>query len=321
MMLTSTEVIDYPVLFMGGSFGIFFLNISAAYLTIYVLTPRFLLQRKYWAFSVSLLTIMLFIVTGELLIEYLSIYNYHFVPGEHSYLGGINIISLTILSSVVAYCIGLFGASFTVLLQHWMKSGRRVLELENVSLHSELEQLKNQINPDFLFKMLDEAAKSAESNPERVSTLFTKLSKVLRYQLYDSTREKVLLHTDISFLENILSLQTIHSKGLSYSLSEYGDTRRTFVPPLLFPSFVEYIIKRIPENAEQTNIQLHFQIENGKLSFTCVGTGLIHPEENGNENPMIERVKRRLELLYHDLYVLQLTADESNYTIHLTMYV
>ena len=112
-------------------------------------------------------------------------------------------------------------------------------ELERSKTLTELEQLKNQINPHFLFNMLNNANVLTKKDPEKASQVLMKLSDLLRYQLYDSSRDKVLLTSDIHFLEDFLNLEKVRRDNFDYMISKEGNLSGVFIPPLLFISFVE----------------------------------------------------------------------------------
>src|SRR5262249_8495991 len=107
------------------------------------------------------------------------------------------------------------GAVSTVLLgavvgmkvfKKWMVDIQRMNALHQANLKTELEQLKSQVNPHFLFNTLNNLLVLTKTDPERASQVLLGLSDLLRYQLYDSTKEKILLSKDITFIQNLLSL-------------------------------------------------------------------------------------------------------------------
>ena len=102
-----------------------------------------------------------------------------------------------------AYCI--YSAAIS-LFMHWLRYNLRIDELESMTLQSELKFLKNQINPHFHFNMLNNANVLIKRNPEEASKVLFKLEDLLRYQINDSSRERVSLASDIRFLNDYLNL-------------------------------------------------------------------------------------------------------------------
>ena len=90
--------------------------------------------------------------------------------------------------------------------------------------------------------MLDEAGRQTFDNPGQASKVLMELSRLLRYQLYDGKREKVLLISEISFIERFLELAKMKYANLSFTVTKEGEVSRKLVPPLLFYSFCHSII-------------------------------------------------------------------------------
>ena len=88
----------------------------------------------------------------------------------------------------------------TVLLKEWMIENRRVSQMEKAHVLSEVEQLKEQVSPELLFKTLHHSGELTLTEPEKASKMLMKLSQLLRYQLYDCSRHKVLLSGEVAFL-------------------------------------------------------------------------------------------------------------------------
>jgi sensor histidine kinase YesM len=177
-----------PILFVVCWIAMTALYAGLMYVNVHVLVTRFLLKSRYISYFFSLLGGALLMVGVELLVEYIMIYVLGFSIGEYSHFSKNKYLVVNILSTVCVYGIAIAGTSFTVLLQHWMSEGSKVLELEKTVLQSKVEALKNQISPQFLFSTLDKARLLTKESPESASQILIDLSKFLRYQLYDSSR-------------------------------------------------------------------------------------------------------------------------------------
>lgn len=89
-------------------------------------------------------------------------------------------------------------------------------ELQRMNMKTELEQLKSQVNPHFLFNTLNNLLVLTKTDPEKASVVLLGLSDLLRYQLYDSAKEKIVLSKDIAFIRNFLSLEKIRKNDLAF---------------------------------------------------------------------------------------------------------
>jgi sensor histidine kinase YesM len=276
---------------------ILFLSYSGAiYLNMYVLVPRFLLPKRYGLYMLSFSCIILFLLfTG---------FTPEIFAGKSS---SVRLTSIQFFALTFTYAICIAGSSVTVLFRRWTISGKRVNELEKSTVQSELEYLKTQVNPDFLFNMLDKSVQLTRVAPERASNVLMKLSKLLRYQLYDSAREKVLLNAEITFLKNFLELEKDRRNGnnFSFSIHTEGNINPILIPPLLLAPFVEYAVNRMDTEEKTLSVNLLFQVEDNRLRFTCVAA---KPEPSHDDNGL-SNVKRRLALLFPASHSLELTEN------------
>ena len=210
------------------------------------------------------------------------------------------------ISSFMLSTLCMIGGTMTVLLKEWMINNRRVSQMEKAHVVSEVERLKEQISPELLFKTLHQSGELTLSEPETASKMLMKLSQLLRYQLYDCNRAKVLLSSEITFLTNYLTLEQTSRPQFYYEFTSEGEVNRMLVPPLLFIPFVQYIVKAIDEQQMQPPVSLktHLKAEKGTIIFACAC-----PEVNLlSSDKGLERIRQRLDILYGSRYRLSLAV-------------
>ena len=194
--------------------AIFLILLSLFYINMYWLVPKLLFMDNYLGYF--LWNIVLFIMVQLLARsakQLVTIYFKH--PLQHR--------DDPNLFAVYFVFIVLIGASAAVkLFQRWVSDSQRINELETITIHSELENLKKQINPHFLFNTLNNANVLTQKDPEKASQVLMKLSDLLRYQLYDSVRTKVFLTADIHFLEDFLNLEKIRRDNFDFTITRDG---------------------------------------------------------------------------------------------------
>eukprot|EP01132_Coremiostelium_polycephalum_P022109 gene22109-26237_t len=173
-------------------------------------------------------------------------------------------ISVVILLSILC------AATMAIrLFQRWVKDGYRLTQLENIRMQTELDLLKSQVNPHFLFNMLNNSQVLIQTNPEKASEILIKLSDLLRYQLYDSSREKVLLRADIRFLAQLLTLEKVRRDYFDFNIEQEGTSRQLLIAPLLFVPFVENAVKHNIESVKGAFVELSFKLHEDVLIFKC----------------------------------------------------
>jgi sensor histidine kinase YesM len=286
------------------------------YINIYVLVPYFFFKNKYGLY----LTLLVILVTiglqsiGYVLNTHLE--DYRIVRPRQIqgvYEGTVISISVILVTTMVK------------LLQRWTKDNERIAELNNLTLRMELNELKNQINPHFLFNMLNNVKALIRTDPEKASAVIVKLSEFLRFQLYENNEDKTLLTSEMNFLSNFVNLEKIRRDNLTVSVESNTDPRTLssiYVPPNLFTTFVENAIKHSVDITDSdTYITIRIEIENGMLHFTCRNSisPTYYVSDKKNSGLGLANIKRRLELLYKDRHSLNISVTKRNYTIDLTV--
>ena len=212
------------------------------------------------------------------------------------------------------------GITVLVLFQHWVRNERYIAQLEAATLRAELEQLQNQINPHFLFNMLNNILVLIRENSEEAVVILHKLSDMLKYLFNDNTKKEVLLGDDIHFLTDFLNLEKIRRDRFEFTVSVENDAESKFVPPLLFIPFVENAVKHSADAVNLSYIRLNFSITDNMLHFNCHNSKPQKPRlKNGYSGLGLANIRRRLELLYSSHYSLHIQEDEASYTVHLAI--
>ena len=148
---------------------------------------------------------------------------------------------------------------------------------------------------------------------EKASLLIFKLSRLLRYQLYESERQKVLLGDDIDFMTDYMKLEKQCNPEFNFEVSILNEVRYIQVPPLLFMPVIEYVIQTTVcgENGKGENIRIDFQMEENLLRFIC--TYCLRKKERLQIVPAFDKLRQRLDLLYPGGY--QLKSDYNDGTL------
>jgi len=286
--------------------------LSVIYFNMYVLAPQFLLKRRwYWVYGLIVLYIALLVYFVEIWLNN-AVYLRHTTKIMELY-GRIEINPLLqVFTSVFTLVVLMFSSSAVVLFHKWAIDDARVNDMEKNAMQSEIEQLKKQVNPQFLIRLLDKAnMTSQQGHREEASSILLRLGNVLRYQLYDSTREYVLLNSDIRFLTEMLSLEQKSRDDFSFTVESDENLQNCLIPPLLFLPFVEHVFSA---NRDVTFINLHFRMDDNKLVFECQSSVNISEE---NPETGFDAIRRRLTLLYGNGYSLKIKNENDRQVIRL----
>lgn len=247
------------------------------YLNTNVLIPKYLFKGRWKAYAVYMGYLIgfmsLFMMSGLYILK-----QYYKIPDQ---IVTINpVFFLFLLINVIAFILYFLTFSFTLFFRRWVTDQQLLNKLENNNLQAELTRLKEQVQPDFLSKMLDEAQLLAKKDADKASALIFKLSSLLRYQLYESAREKVFLSDEIRFVTDYLDLEKMCDERLEYKIQVENEVRYIQIPPLLFMPIIEYAVRKEVENEEGTEKHIAIRFQERKkgcflLAYTVVWR-LIH---------------------------------------------
>lgn len=292
---------------------------SVIYFNLYVLTPRYLEKEKYQKYMTGIVGLVIFTLSGISVLQAV-LYKFEGIKElDAAYLIGLNLVS-----SILSIALMIVGTSTFSLLRHWINHTQRIDELESTTLQSELKHLKRQINPHFLFNMLNNANVLIKKNPEEASQLLFKLEDLLRYQINDSSKDLVSLASDIHFLNDFLNLEKVRRDKFEYIIAKEGDINKVPLPPLLFIPFVENAVKHNPDSEHTSYVHLSFKVWQNELAFQCTNSKPATPpgaDKAKTGGIGLKNIMRRLELLYPDRYTLRIEENDSSYTVnlHLTL--
>jgi len=192
-------------------------------------------------------------------------------------------------------------------------------EMINQKQAGELALLKSQVNPHFLFNTLNNIYSLVYRKSDEAPEAVMKFSSIMRYVLYDSTAENVLLEKEIEYLNSYIELQKLRVREPDFvSLKLEGSTEGIFIAPMLLIPFVENAFKHAgKENIPAISIELYsgprqvsFKVSNYKLK-----------DEQVIEKPFsgigIDNIRRRLELIYPGKHDLQITEEMDKFIVKL----
>ena len=300
-----------------NSFGFMPAHMLFAYSLSYFIFPKYVLRRKIASACLGLfvvLTIALF---------YMVTVDVFWLNYSNRTLAGVlrhplfNIFSPR--SIFALFSTGWIAASIK-LVKRWYEEKETQQRLEKEKLIVELQLLKSQLHPHFLFNTLNSLYSLTLDRSQQAPELVLKLASLLRYILYECNESYILLDKEIENIRNYMELeQSRFCERLDISLSFTGDTAGRSIAPLLLLPFIENSIKHgTSEQLEKSWIHLHLHVENDLLTFKLINNRDEEPQTDA-EGLGLRNVQRRLQLLYPGLHTLKLTPEDDTYMVFLTI--
>ncbi|HEV7780571.1 MAG TPA: histidine kinase [Chitinophagaceae bacterium] len=323
LRISSDYFVQLPVSIMESFF--FMVNhIFLAYGLMYFVIPRFLLKQRY--LQTAAWTLLLFFFTA-CLSTFMSIV---VIPPVRELIFGIaNPIpfrprATTIFLSLLA---GLRGgitiggiAAAIKLMKYWYVKEQRNLQLQNENTAAQLQLLKAQVHPHFLFNTLNNIYSYTQTTAPVAAGMVSGLSDLLRFMLYEGTQPLVPLAREITMVKDYISLEKIrYGNKLELHLDLPSATNDLYIAPLLLLPLVENCFKHGTSNMlEQPWINLQISIRDKQMQMKLINGKAVSPGNNSPHKGIgIQNVEKRLSLLYPGKYELIITEEEEVFIVNL----
>ena len=194
--------------------------------------------------------------------------------------------------------------------------------MKSIQLESELNFLKSQVNPHFLFNTLNNIYALCQVNSRNAAPMVGKVSEMMRYMIYDCNAHVVFLQKEIEYLQNYIDLNLLKTnKKLNVSFQVQGDVSGLKIAPLLLINFLENSFKHGDSYSNGNGfIDTKIIIDGMEMNFIIINS--FKEKRNDKQTRQgigIENVKHRLNLLYPDRYKLRIEKNISTFEVELKL--
>lgn len=295
--------------FINASFFLpgFFIMV---YSLLYFLVPRYLLQRKFVSFFIGLLIVlaicMLYTILGQLSLDDSKTFRGMTISQGRNVLPFLHVGGIAVSIRLLIY---------------WFEQKQKTLEAEKQKTMAELQLLKAQLHPHFLFNTLNNLyAHSLEASP-RCPEIVMKLSELLRFMIYESNTPKMSLAREIQVLQSYITLEEMrYGDRIDISVAIEGDIEKYQIAPFLLLPFLENAFKHgTSKQLDQCWISLNMSVENSEMIFKLINS--INPQSDEETKEPgglgLMNVRKRLELLYKDKYSIETKKLEEVFVVDL----
>ncbi len=329
-----STLISVPIIMnVGRRFGIFFLSLfvialAVFYVQTFILFPNYALKKKmsnylfYNIIVTSIVIIILFLAEG--LQSYLNTKHIDLAISASKVFGGqksVNIaLSLTSLWLIIPA--GIYAVS-----------RKKIIQEKAIGYHlfrrkeAELNHLKSQINPHFLFNSLNTVYASAlkeESN--ETAKYIGKLSNLMRFLINDMDKDRIPIQTELDYINDFIELQSIRNAekhNINIQISIYEDFEYKIAPMLLIP-FIENAFKHGLHPNKTSELKFEVKAKNQKMEFIIENSmdknfKAFHKEKGYGIG--IKNVRRRLELIYPQKHDLSIIENQERFYVSLKIYL
>ncbi len=301
-----------------------------------VLVPRFFFESRKYRYYISVIVVLAFLYfvsdrSNEFVFKYVpGINNTEDIitpPDDHNIQNPLK--PGGVLGPPPFRQIHLFNYIFTSSFLIFFSLGLRVLErhshveklqkeLEKEKLNSELAFLKNQISPHFFFNTLNNIYSLISINAEDSQKAVLKLSKLMRYLLYESEHGNTLLSREIDFMNNYIDLMKLRmSEKISLSVTFPAEYEDIIIPPLLFIPFIENAFKHGISYREKSFIDIKMLTDSNSITFRCSNSLVKKKVDDETEHSGIglDNVSKRLTLLFPGKHELKINKSDTEFEV------
>lgn len=289
-----------------------------SYSIIYFVLPRFLFKGKYfWGIAYIILFIMISALMSPLMQKTL-IHSYRDLIGFPwhsknlfiSFMGGLR-GGLTISGFAVAI----------KLLKNWYIKNTENQRLEKEKLKAELELLKGQLHPHFMFNTLNSIYAMALRDSSQSAQAILKLSHLMRYMMAESAQPLVSLTEELNILRNYIDMEKQRfGDRIDVQVHVQGDLKNKTIAPLLLLPFVENTFKHgTSQMTDKAWMSMDVTIKDEELCFKLINGKQLSSDKVLSSGIGLQNVKKRLALLYPKAHDLRITEDEAMFTVQLSV--
>jgi sensor histidine kinase YesM len=308
--------------------GTFYLipHMFMAYTLMYIVIPKFIIKGKYVLGSIAVAAIC---VMAGLLSSSISRFILDDLREALFPQWGENLTRYRTTSLWLSLLAGLRGgltiggmAAAIKLMKYWYVKEQRNLQLQKENTESQLQLLKAQVHPHFLFNTLNNIYSHTQNVSPTASKLVMGLSDMLRYMLYECNQPFVPLNKELQMITDYVTLEKIrYGNRLDVQIDFPSETGNLVIAPLLLLPFVENCFKHGASNMlDQPWISLQVIVDNRVMKMKLVnGKANGYKPLKSSNGIGISNVKKRLELIYPEKYILDIQEEDEVYIVNLKL--
>jgi len=294
------------------------------YPLLYFILPRYVFTGKYIKATFCILALLSLTIFVNIALQSIPWSEFSWLPSKYRpTFSGAGNFRITTSAWTAAMGGSLTAAAFAAgfkIYKHYYVKHMRNRQLMKENMEAQLQLLKAQVHPHFLFNTLNNIYSQTQLESPKGSKMIMGLSEMLRYILYEGQKQVVPLKQELMMVTEYISLEkTRYGNKLDVYVMTPGKADDLYIAPLLLLPFVENCFKHGASNMLQNPwINLTIEVKDTTLTMKLMN-GKVPVKENGKNKTGIgiSNVRQRLELLYKDKYDLQIREDEEVFVVDL----
>ena len=218
-----------------------------------------------------------------------------------------------VLRSIASSLLIYFSSILFYISIHYFRLREQQEAMQRRQVEAELNLLKAQVQPHFLFNSLNNIYFYAQRESPVTASLLEKLSQIMRYFVDEAPKDLILLQTELSFIRSYIDLEKTRMRFPLYvNIEEEGGLSDLLLPPMLMIPLVENVFKHGIDKRREDNYIFIRIVNNGHQLKLTVQNRLTETVEGVKSGKGLSNLHSRLQLLYNDRFKLMAGADQSS---------
>ncbi len=316
LLIFSIEEMDYSDVGVSLAYGFCKTLVwpLAVYPHYYGLLPM-LQKGRTWLYAILIFVLLFFTASLSVLVDQIFPFDYDYDYDQDLDFWG-NVFYYFLLVGLITAVSSLY-----YFIEIWQTNQERSFQLRQQKLEAELNFLKSQINPHFLFNTLNNIYSYVQTGNERAGTMLERLSSILRFMVYEGSSDLVRLQQELEAVENLLEINKMkNSRQSNIVLHSKGVKGYHLIAPLIIVNFVENACKHsdVISNLDGF-IKVEVEVKEGDLCIlkiaNSVGKRKSLKQEYGGLG--MENMMKRLQLQYGSNFKLEQQQQGNRYEVNL----
>jgi two-component sensor histidine kinase len=290
------------------------------YLNYFVLIDRFLFPKKMVHFIIVNVAIILFFLVIKEYIEetfFQELLKKRSTDSED----GKPPFKMFIYVQSLSYMAPLLFSIALKSTKRWVKTEAERKEAANFKLKSEIQHLRYQLQPHFFFNSLNNIYSMVDISPEQAKSSIHSLSKLMRYMLYETNVEQILLSKEIDFMKKYIDLMKLRVSDKTIVNYHFpSEETGTKIAPLLFISLIENAFKHGVSAHNESLIEINMTCKDQKVLFTIKNDN--YPKQTTDKSGSgigLQNLEKRLQLLYPNKYSFETSVKDNRFLVNLEL--
>ncbi|HLA57887.1 MAG TPA: histidine kinase, partial [Puia sp.] len=237
--------------------------------------------------------------------------------GKHGRSTAVSVMAVMTVIGIISGVVALVIKGFVT----WVTEIKLKKALQEKNHEMEMALIKSKLDPHLLFNTINNIDALIIKDAVEASNYLNKLSDIMRFMLYETMADQILLSQEIEYIEKYIALQKIRTANVNYvHFDVTGIIGIRFIAPMIFIPFIENAFKHTANKKLENAITINILIKHDTIQLTCENKFDSRLPDKQNQGGLgNELIQKRLNLIYPGKHILEVHKGNELYTVNLTI--